>query len=236
MGEPGNDGSGRGGRRQEVRSQIALAAMDLFAEQGFESTTVDRIAEQAGVGRRTFFRYFRSKEDAVFPGHDERLADVVERLRTTSDEADPLQVLTEIAGLVLDMYVAEPQVSLKRFELTRQVGALRDKEIASIDRYQRVFARYLRRCWAAGADAELHAAMAAAAVVAAHNQVLRSWLRAGGSGDPHVQLRVAMAVVREKFGGRDPGAGEVVVGVVRTSAPANEVRGRVEDALRHIAT
>lgn len=235
MGEPSDDVSGRGGRRQEVRGSIAFAALDLFADQGFEATTVDRIAEHAGVGRRTFFRYFRSKEDAVFPGHDERLADVVERLRNAPRDADPLQVLTEIAALVLDMYVAQPRISLKRFQLTRQVDALRDKEIASIDRYQRVFARYLRECFGGDEGGELRAAMAAAAVVAAHNQVLRGWLRGGGHGDPHAQLAAAMSVVRAKFGGEESSGEDVVVGVVRTAGSPDEVRGQVEDALRRVA-
>jgi AcrR family transcriptional regulator len=69
-----------------VRSALALAAMNLFVEQGFEKTTVDEIAEAAGVGRRTFFRYFRSKEDVVFPGHGERLAEVVDRLEAADPE------------------------------------------------------------------------------------------------------------------------------------------------------
>src|SRR5690348_12762510 len=53
-------------RKQElVREAIWDAATDLFAEKGFDETTVDDIAEAAGVSRRSFFRYFASKNDLM---------------------------------------------------------------------------------------------------------------------------------------------------------------------------
>lgn len=56
-------------RKQEfVRNAIWDAAIDLFAEQGFDETTVDDIAEAAGVSQRTFFRYFDSKADLMGKG------------------------------------------------------------------------------------------------------------------------------------------------------------------------
>lgn len=226
--------------RRRVRSAIAVAALEKFAEQGFEATTVDQIAESAGVGRRTFFRYFRSKEDVVFPGHDERLAEVVELLEAASADADPLLVLGEAAEFVLGMYLQEPEVSRKRSELTRQVSSLRDKEIASIDRYQRVFARYLRARFADQPDGELHAAVAAAAVVAAHNHVLRQWLRSGGELDARAALRHATGRLRDAISGQWPAGGSdedsesVVVAAVRTSASAEVVLKQVQEALRGI--
>ncbi len=57
----------------DVRDRIATAARELFAAQGYERTTVEAVAERAGVSRRTFFRHFRSKDDVIFPDH-ERIA------------------------------------------------------------------------------------------------------------------------------------------------------------------
>jgi hypothetical protein len=50
-----------------VRERLAAAAFALFNEHGYEQATVDDIAERAGVGRTTFFRHYRSKEDVIFP-------------------------------------------------------------------------------------------------------------------------------------------------------------------------
>src|SRR5205807_8371742 len=71
--------------RTPVRRELTAAAIRLFQKNGYDQTTVDEIAEAAGVARRTFFRYFRSKEDAVFPDHD----DCLRRVREHLAGADP---------------------------------------------------------------------------------------------------------------------------------------------------
>ena len=51
--------------REAVRDEVSKQAWMLFARQGFEATTVDQIAEAAGMSRRTFFRYFAGKDELV---------------------------------------------------------------------------------------------------------------------------------------------------------------------------
>ncbi|PXY27824.1 TetR family transcriptional regulator [Prauserella muralis] len=51
--------------------RLQRAAMELFAEDGFEATTVAAIAERAGVTERTFFRYFTDKREVLFAGEEE---------------------------------------------------------------------------------------------------------------------------------------------------------------------
>ena len=48
-----------------VRHEIWTAAVDLFYAEGFDAVTVEQIAERAGVSRRTFFRYYASKDDLM---------------------------------------------------------------------------------------------------------------------------------------------------------------------------
>ncbi|HEY3258655.1 MAG TPA: TetR family transcriptional regulator [Pseudonocardiaceae bacterium] len=55
----------RGRRRSTSRVELEQVAFDLFADKGFEETTVDEIAAAAGISRRTFFRYYESKNDVV---------------------------------------------------------------------------------------------------------------------------------------------------------------------------
>jgi AcrR family transcriptional regulator len=52
-------------KRQLVRDEIARVAWELFARDGYEATTVEAIAGAAGISRRSFFRYYSSKEDVV---------------------------------------------------------------------------------------------------------------------------------------------------------------------------
>ncbi len=162
--------------------------MELFATKGYEATTVDEIAAQAGVARRTFFRHFRSKEEAIFPDHDDTLVRAEAVLNAAPAHEHPLDTVCRGIKEVMKMYAARPEISVARYKLTREVPTLREAEIASVARYERLFTRYLLGHFDEHAhdddanDDPLLAEVAASAVVTAHNHVLRRWLRAGGQG------------------------------------------------------
>ena len=68
------DGRPRIGRAPATtHGELSHLALALFLERGFEQTTVDDIVEAAGIGRRTFFRYFRSKNDLPWGDFDQLL-------------------------------------------------------------------------------------------------------------------------------------------------------------------
>ncbi|SDJ54582.1 DNA-binding transcriptional regulator, AcrR family [Streptomyces indicus] len=245
-------GSRAAAQRLKMRRELAAAAMELFAAKGYEATTVDEIAARAGVARRTFFRHFRSKEEAIFPDHDDTLIRAEAVLNAAPPHENPLDTVCRGIKEVMKMYAASPAVSVERYRLTREVPTLREREIASVARYERLFTRYLlghfdEQAHHDGDDDPLLAEVAASAVVTAHNHVLRRWLRAGGQGDLEGQLDHAFAIVRRTFGtgilaGRAPSTsapvasarteGEVLVTVARTDAPLDEVMRTIERALR----
>ncbi|MBQ0987895.1 TetR family transcriptional regulator [Streptomyces sp. F63] len=204
-------------QRLTMRRKLAAAAMELFASKGYEATTVDEIAAAAGVARRTFFRHFRSKEEAIFPDHDDTLVRAEAVLAAAPAAEHPLDTVCRGIKEVMRMYAASPAVSVERYRLTREVPTLREREIASVARYERLFTRYLlghfdERAHRDGDDDPLLAEVAASAVVTAHNHVLRRWLRAGGEGDVEAQLDRAFAIVRDTFGS----------GIARAVRPAAE--------------
>lgn len=198
--------------KQSPRDRLAQAAFALFHERGYEQATVDDITERAGVGRTTFFRYYRSKEDVIFPDHDRLLAQISERLRIASGipvngPATALAAVSDAVRLVLLHYLDEGDLARRRYKLTSSVPALRDREIATVARYQRLFREFI-----AGQMSELRAELMAASVVAAHNHVLRRWLR-GESPDPVLELDDAMRHVSGLFAQRPApgGAGTTIV-------------------------
>ena len=184
--------------KQSARDRLAEAAFALFAERGYEQTSIDDITERAGLGRTTFFRHYRSKEDVIFPDHDLLLTQIGERLRTSSDSTALLAV-SDAVRLVLTHYLEEGDLARRRYALTSGVPALRDREIASVARYQRLFREFIADWMGDPAEpAPLRAELMAAAVVAAHNHVLRRWLR-GESPDPVAEVDLALRQVIELF-------------------------------------
>jgi mycofactocin system transcriptional regulator len=68
------------------KGELELVALELFAERGFERTTVDDLADAAGIARRTFFRYFPSKNDVVYGDFDAALEELRARLAATPED------------------------------------------------------------------------------------------------------------------------------------------------------
>ncbi len=76
------------------RGAVTRTALEMFAERGFDETTVDDIADALGVSRRTLFRYFASKNDMVWGDFDWVLA----RLRRCLEDTKPDEPLHEALG------------------------------------------------------------------------------------------------------------------------------------------
>ena len=98
-------------RKQEfVRDAIWAAAIDLFAEKGFEETTVEDIVDAAGTSRRTFFRYFESKRDLMAQpvvSYGASIANAIESFGAASSSAELFRhVVLEVAQRT----VAEPRM------------------------------------------------------------------------------------------------------------------------------
>ncbi|WP_329417553.1 TetR/AcrR family transcriptional regulator [Streptomyces sp. NBC_00704] len=183
-----------------MRDALIAAAFRLFLERGYEQTTVEDIVTLAGVGRRSFFRYFPSKEDVVFPDHERCLADMTAFLAASGPRHEPVRRVCDAARLVLLMYAENPSFSVQRYRLTKQVPGLRAYELSVVWRYERALAEYLRGRFSGRPDGDLRADVIAAAVVAAHNNALRSWLRSDGQGEATATVDHALAYVRAAFG------------------------------------
>ncbi|RJO70100.1 TetR/AcrR family transcriptional regulator [Nocardia panacis] len=83
--------------RPGARERLVLAAVDLFAEQGYDTTTVAQIAERAGVTKSTFFRYFSDKREILCAGQQALSQLLTEGIAEAPENATPLEAVA--AGL-----------------------------------------------------------------------------------------------------------------------------------------
>jgi AcrR family transcriptional regulator len=74
--------------------RLQVAALELFASQGFERTTAAEIARAAGLTERTFFRYFRDKRDVLFHGQDLFVSTFLAGLERVSPAASPMELIS----------------------------------------------------------------------------------------------------------------------------------------------
>jgi AcrR family transcriptional regulator len=107
-------------RKAATQLEIAHAAAELFATQGPHGTTAEEIARDAGVALRTFYRYFRSKQDAVSP----LLAAGADRWRALLEAAEPGADLARTLEAAVERSLAAPDEEAAR-ALLRTRGLLR---------------------------------------------------------------------------------------------------------------
>ncbi|MBN9185118.1 MAG: TetR family transcriptional regulator, partial [Microbacterium sp.] len=96
-----------------ARNAVVAAALDLFARQGFEATSVEQIAQAAGVSRSTFFRQFGGKDDVVFADHEELLGMLREYLSKPHD--NPWAAVCDASVKVFRHFAADPELARRRY-------------------------------------------------------------------------------------------------------------------------
>ncbi len=175
----------------QFRLTVVDQALRLFAERGYEATTVDEIAVAAGISRRTFFRQFRSKEDVIFADHEFQLASAEEFLAGV-DGGDPWDAVCEAVIGVFERFTQWRDIAARRYQVVRRVPALREREIVTVFRYERLFTEFLRGRVPEVPD--LARVQYTAAVTATHNYLLRRMVR-GESGAAVSDLRTELAMI-----------------------------------------
>jgi AcrR family transcriptional regulator len=94
-------------KRQLVRDEIARVAWELFAREGYEATTVEEIAGKAGISRRSFFRYYSSKEDVVVGTTDALADDFLAAFRARPQDEPPLAAIRHALRPMVEDWVKD---------------------------------------------------------------------------------------------------------------------------------
>ena len=107
-----------------TREDIERVAMRLFSERGFDATTVEEIAAAAGIGRRTFFRYFASKNDVVWGRFAEGLTEFRRTLEATPARTPLGDALRQAIVAFNELAPAQVPVHRQRMTLILTVSSL----------------------------------------------------------------------------------------------------------------
>jgi AcrR family transcriptional regulator len=168
-------------KKAKTRAAIQTHALRLFAEQGYEATTIEQIAEAAEISPSTFFRYFPTKEDVVVEDDYDPL--ILAAFESAGTVEHPLTMLRAAVREVLAVIDAEEERKiLERTRLIFAVPALRARSLQNMLSTIDLLAEALSR------DSELPATdrrvrIFTGAVVGAWMAVLLRWAESDG-GEP----------------------------------------------------
>jgi mycofactocin system transcriptional regulator len=184
--------------RATTAAELSHVALQLFLDRGFDETTIDDVAAAAGVGRRTVFRYFSSKNDLPWGDFDRELTRMRRFLAATPAD---VPVFTAVRDAVIDFNAfpsAEVPFHRERMRLIMEVPALVAHSTLRYAAWRDVVARFVAvRTGQAPSDFEpqVYSWSVLAACLAAYEQ----WL-ACDDADLLVLLDQAMTLLAERVG------------------------------------
>jgi AcrR family transcriptional regulator len=170
-------GSGRSLRTikaDAVAASIAATAMELFDKKGFDGVTVDEIAAASGISRRSFFRYFATKEDIVVAGHAAFGERILEIVQARPQGEDVWLSLRRGYDILVDNVDRDPEGAARTMRVINATASLRahtiEKHIVWADCLAPEIARRLGDADARRleADALIHASLACLDVALVH--------------------------------------------------------------------
>lgn len=132
-------------KRRETLDRITDVAVRLFIEKGYETTTLDEIAAKAGISRRTFFYYFKSKDDILLSlqsGMGDMLAAA---LRDVPQDKRPIDAVHDAVVRACAPYPVEDMIAIDR--LMRSSQAVQARKQASYIQHERTLFAALCERW-----------------------------------------------------------------------------------------
>jgi AcrR family transcriptional regulator len=118
--------------KPDAAGRLVVAAITLFAEQGYQATTVSEIAERAGLTQRTFFRYFADKREVLFSGSGELGRLWTEAVAAAPPEATPLAAVTTGLDAVAEMFMGRHDFARTRAAVIEANPELQERELIKL--------------------------------------------------------------------------------------------------------
>jgi AcrR family transcriptional regulator len=179
-------------KRARTRQALVDAATELFERNGYEQTTIAEVAAAAEIGTRTFFSYFASKEELLFPESDDRVRAALDAIASRGPDERPASVLLRtLAAVGEDSDDMTGRLAALRLRLIRTVPAVRGYALRTQLDAQREIARHLAAAYPAELD-EVRAAALTGAFVGAVSAALDVLLDGVEEPDDPATVRTAL--------------------------------------------
>lgn len=170
-------------KRQLVREELTGAAVKLLTHQGFDETTVDQIVAAVGMSRRTFSRYFESKEDVIVHMIAQAGTRLCTELRARPADEPPAAALHHALSVLTSLTVGPSGKKLRMSKLILDTPALLARFLERQSHWQDEMTAILAERTGLDPDTDLRPALAAGVALTVFNAALHRWADSDGATD-----------------------------------------------------
>ena len=178
--------------RKRTAAELEEAALALFCERGFDAVTIDDIAAAADVSRRTFFRYYASKEDVILSDHPKRLDELEAALARRPTDEPPLAALRHAILSLAGTMEEQREHMLRRFRLVTTTPSLEARSLCLQRNWETAVTAMLAARMGVDPAKDLRPGVVAATTMSAMRVATINWLAGGGERDLAAILAAAL--------------------------------------------
>jgi AcrR family transcriptional regulator len=185
--------------RATVRQDVVAVALRLFAAQGFDGTTVEQIAAEAGLSRASLFRYFGTKEDMVLVDLEDIGRHLTEALAARPDDERPWVALRRAFDVLLRQNEDSPEQTLSYLRMLQETPSLRARHHEKQMEWQQLLAPEVARRLATSPDRpeDPRPRALVAAAIACLEVATTGWVACEGAVPIEMLLDRAMGALTE---------------------------------------
>ncbi|WP_238435462.1 MULTISPECIES: TetR/AcrR family transcriptional regulator [unclassified Frankia] len=182
-------------KKRQTRQAIRDAAVRLVADRGLERVTVDEIAAAANVSPRTFFNYFRSKEDALGGIDNDEVDDACAALRARPADEPPLIAIANVLIARMERKVQDPSLHRARAQMHHANPQLFGAQAATLRNFERRLAEVIGERAGLGVDEHPYPMTVVVTAMALVRATIGHWQRSDDLSAPQLSdaLRAGFA-------------------------------------------
>jgi AcrR family transcriptional regulator len=188
-------------RQRETRQRVAQVGLELFLANGFEATTLDAIAEAAGISRRTFFSHFKSKDEILLAYVAQGWDAVLEEVLGVSPDETPVDAVRSTLARHISAYETDEMVAVDR--VMRASQTLRGRKQAGYAMQEQALYEVLCQVWR---QPQRRPALRVVAMVSigAVRLAIDGWIAQGRERPLAEHLEDVFAALTTEIGGQPP--------------------------------
>ncbi len=176
-----------------AQDRLQRAAIELYADQGFEKTTVAEIAERAGLTERTFFRYFNDKREVLFAGSADLQELLVAAVANVTETSSPLGVIARALESMTPFFEGRRSGAQLRQTVINANPELQERELIKLAALAAALAGALRE----RGVGETAATLASEAGVVVFRLAFDDWVQPDDTGDLTHALRKGFTLLAD---------------------------------------